>query len=235
MKVVGGAYYPEDAHMQPKRLMLALREWLEQHGVAILWNQPLTGWQLEGKKIRAIKTTQREIQAEKVILTAGIWSQDVLKGLKLKLPMQAGKGYSMVLDKPPQPFAIPAILSEAKVAITPLGTALRFGGTMEIAGLEERVNPRRVQGIIKSITTYFPAYQAADFKDKKVWYGFRPCSPDGLPYLGKSSSFENLFIATGHAMLGLSLGPITGQLVAELLTENKASIAIEALRPERFA
>jgi D-amino-acid dehydrogenase len=235
MNVVGGVYYPEDAHLNPKSFMLSLREWLEQNGVQILWNQALTGWHREGKKIKAVRTARGDLEAEQLVLSAGIWSKDLLKELHLNLPMQAGKGYSMVLEDPPQPFTIPAILSEAKVAITPLGEAVRFGGTMEIVGLEERINLSRVQGIIKAALNYFPAYKASDFKDKPIWYGFRPCSPDGLPYLGKSSVFDNLFVATGHAMLGLSLGPITGKLISELLQDKMPSLALQALRPERFS
>src|SRR5207253_241765 len=112
----------------------------------------------------------------------------LIRGLGLRLPLQAGKGYSVTLREPRQLPTICAILTEARVAVTPLGDALRFGGTMEIAGLDERINPRRVHGIIKSIPQYYPAYKEDDFAGLEPWCGLRPCSPDGLPYLGRTQA-----------------------------------------------
>ena len=116
-----------------------------------------------------------------------------------------------------------------------MGRSLRFGGTMEIAGLNEDINPLRVQGIIKSVPKYFPEFTARDFAGVTPWCGLRPCSPDGLPYVGRTAHFQNLSIATGHAMMGLSLGPITGKLMAEILSGDAPSISIESLSPDRYA
>ena len=149
--------------------------------------------------------------------------------------MQAGKGYSLTLQQPRQLPSICSIFTEARVAITPMGGSLRFGGTMEMAGMDETINPVRVQGIIDSVPRYFPDFRPEDFKGTPVWRGLRPCSPDGLPYLGRWPRYRNLSIATGHAMMGLSLGPITGQLMAEILSGEQPSIGIDLLRPERFA
>jgi D-amino-acid dehydrogenase len=149
--------------------------------------------------------------------------------------MQAGKGYSLTLAKPRQLPEICAILSEARVAVTPMGDSLRFGGTMEIAGLNEDINPVRVQGIIKSALRYYTDFRADDFAGVKPWCGLRPCSPDGLPYLGRPARYSNLTIATGHAMVGLSLGPVTGQLVADILSNAKPSIDISQLSPDRYS
>src|SRR6266581_4114178 len=155
--------------------------------------------------------------------------------LRLILPMQAGKGYNLTLPKPRQLPTIPAILTEARVAVTPMGSSLRFGGTMEIAGLNENINPVRVQGIIKSVPKYYPDFNAQDFDGIKPWCGLRPCSPDGLPYVGRTARFPNLSIATGHAMMGLSLAPITGKLMAEILSGEQPSIDIQLLDPDRYA
>jgi len=152
----------------------------------------------------------------------------------MHLPMQAGKGYSLTLTQPRKLPTICAILCEARVAVTPMGGALRFGGTMELAGLDETINPVRVQGIIKSAVKYYPEFTPADFDQAPAWRGLRPCSPDGLPYLGRSARYANLTVATGHSMMGLSLGPITGKLTAEALSGQPPSIGIEALRPDRY-
>ena len=116
-----------------------------------------------------------------------------------------------------------------------MGNALRIGGTMEIAGLNEDINPVRVKGIIKSALKYYPDFREEDFNGIPPWRGLRPCTPDGMPYLGRTARFENLSIATGHAMMGLSLGPVTGQLIAETLSGERNSIDISLLNPDRYA
>ena len=116
-----------------------------------------------------------------------------------------------------------------------MGSALRFGGTMEIAGLNENINPVRVRGIINSVPRYYPDFAPQDFEGIPAWCGLRPCSPDGLPYVGRTGRYANFSIATGHAMLGLSLGPITGKLMAEVLSEEQPSIDIRLLNPDRYA
>jgi D-amino-acid dehydrogenase len=112
---------------------------------------------------------------------------------------------------------------------------LRFGGTMEIAGLNEDVNPARIRGIINSVPRYYPEFAPRDFEGIQPWRGLRPCTPDGLPYLGRTSRYANLSITTGHAMMGLSLGPISGKLIAEVLSDERPSIAIDLLNPDRYA
>jgi D-amino-acid dehydrogenase len=116
-----------------------------------------------------------------------------------------------------------------------MGSALRIGGTMEIAGLNEDINPVRVRGIIKSALQYFPAFKESDFDGVQPWRGLRPCSPDGLPYVGRTAKFANLSVATGHAMMGLSLGPITGKLMAQILSGETPSINLALLNPDRYA
>ena len=116
-----------------------------------------------------------------------------------------------------------------------MGDSLRFAGTMEIAGIDLSINPKRIAGIKKSIKKYLPGFDDSWVKDVSPWAGLRPCTPDGLPYIGKSSAFENLTLATGHAMLGLSLAPITGKLVSEIIGGEKASIDLRLLNPDRFA
>ncbi|HYG56057.1 MAG TPA: FAD-binding oxidoreductase, partial [Burkholderiales bacterium] len=122
----------------------------------------------------------------------------------------------------------------ARVAVSPINGTLRFGGTMELSGLNEDINPVRVQGIVDAARRYYPDLAPEDFAGIKPWRGLRPCSPDGLPYLGKSSTVENLVVATGHAMLGITLGPVTGKLSAELLAGERPSLDLSLLSPERF-
>ncbi len=152
----------------------------------------------------------------------------------LNIPLQAGKGYSLTLPQPRQLPQICSICTEARVAVTPMDGALRVGGTMELAGLNEDINPVRVRGIIDSFCRYFLDFTPADFDGIQPWRGLRPCSPDGLPYLGRTTQFTNLSLATGHGMMGLSLGPITGKLMAEILSGAKLTTDLALLSPDRY-
>jgi D-amino-acid dehydrogenase len=141
----------------------------------------------------------------------------------------------VTLENAPYKFAYPVLLSEARVAISPMdGNKIRFGGTMEITGTQAPPRFNRVQGILESVARYFPEYQVPMPPEKSIWYGYRPCSADGLPYIGNISRYKNLTVGTGHSMLGLSLGAATGKLVSELVAEKKTSMDITPFRVERF-
>ena len=235
MSILGSVYYPLDCHLTPARLIAALRTRLVSSGVSICWNTPVDRWRRDGSQIAAIEAGGKSFEADQFVLAAGVWSDDMARQLKLNLPMQAGKGYSLTLPNPPQLPKIPIILTEARVAVTPMGNSLRLGGTMELAGIDTRINPSRVRGIIKSVPKYFPQFKASDFESVEPWCGLRPCSPDGLPYLGRSSKISNLAIATGHAMMGVSLGPISGKIAADLISGERSSVDIGLMSPDRYA
>jgi D-amino-acid dehydrogenase len=235
MKIAGAVYFPNDCHLPPGRFMHSMRQRLAKSGVEFRWSTEVTHFQRSGNRIEGIETAQGTLRGDEYVLCGGSWSSVIGQQLDLRLPMQAGKGYSLTLPKPQYLPEICAILCEARVAVTPMGDTLRFGGTMEIAGLNEDINPVRVQGIIKSALRYYPDLRAEDFAGVKPWCGLRPCSPDGMPYIGRPARYSNLTIATGHAMMGLSLGPVTGQLVADILSNTKASIDISRLNPDRYS
>ena len=235
MDVAGGVFFPKDCHLSPNRFMAGLKHQCDAMGVKFHWETEVEGFTLDGSRVSGIKTKAGEFTADEIILCGGSWSPVVARALGLKLPMQAGKGYSLTLTKPRELPQICSIFTEARVAVTPMGNTLRFGGTMEIAGLNEDINPLRVRGIIKSVPKYYPKFTAQDFEGVQPWRGLRPCSPDGLPYLGRTAKFKNLTIATGHAMMGLSVGPITGRLVSEIVSGEKPSIPIDLLNPDRYA
>ncbi len=235
MDVAGSVYFPLDCHLNPMILSEMLTRELKSGGADISWNTEVLGWRLSSEgRIEAVKTTQGERTVDEYVLAAGTWSPSVANGLKLDIPMQAGKGYSITVSKPKQLPNICSLLMEARVAVTPIGESLRFGGTMEITGLDESVNMRRVQGILKSIPRYFPEFAGEDYSDVPVWRGLRPCSPDGLPYIGRSSRHANLSVATGHAMMGVSLAPVTGKIMASILCNEKPALDIELLNVDRF-
>lgn len=234
MDIAGAVYFPHDCHLQPQRLVAGLTHVLEGGGAQFHWSTAVTGWRARGDRIEAVQTSQGDLTADEYVLAGGSWSPEIVRGLRLSLPLQAGKGYSVTLPHPRQQPAICSLLTEARVAVTPMGDHLRFGGTMEIAGLDPSIQQARVDGILAAVPRYFPDFRPADFRDLPVWSGLRPCSPDGLPYIGRFGRYANLSAATGHCMMGISLGPITGKLMAELLNDEPPEINLRALSPDRY-
>ena len=234
MAIAGAIYFPLDCHLSPQRLMATLLRLARAAGVAFHWSTEITGWRATGNKLAAAQTARGDLPADEFILAGGSWSPAMVRGLGLKLPLQAGKGYSVTLPQPRQLPQLCSIFTEARVAVTPMGDTLRIGGTMELSGMDESIQRERVAGITASVPRYFPDFTPDDFHDLPVWRGLRPCAPDGLPYIGRFARHANLTAATGHAMMGLSLAPITGQLIAQLLSGEKPSIDLTALSPDRF-
>ena len=155
--------------------------------------------------------------------------------LDTRLPLVAGRGYSVTLEDSPYRVNHPAILVEGRAAITPMdGNKIRFGGTMEITSTSTPPRYARVQGILNAVKRFFPDFDVPMPPREKIWYGYRPCSADGLPYIGRIKSYNNVVIATGHSMLGLSLGAGTGRLVGELVDERAPSIDLKPFAVERF-
>ena len=230
----GAVYFPGDAHLIPQKLVSHLINYLKDKGVQFQSATTILDFITENQKIKIIKTDKGEFAFDEVIVALGSWSGKVSQQLHLNLPMQAGKGYSFLLNDVLKNVRIPSIFLEARVAVTPMANSLRFGGTMEIGGVNHSINMNRVKGIVDSIPKYYPNMKISMPLKEKVWHGLRPCSPDGLPYIGRSDKFKNLVITTGHSMMGLSLGPATGLLVAEIIDHKKSSMDIELFRPFRF-
>ena len=185
-------------------------------------------------RIESVITAKGEFSADEFVVATGSFTVPLLKKLKLKLLMEAGKGYSVDWTTPEVIPAISYILVEARVAVTPMNNKIRFAGTMELAGLNLNINQKRVDGFLKSIESYMPEASYDKLKKLQPWAGLRPCSPDGLPFVGRYKKFKNLTIATGHAMLGFTLGPATGKLIAEIIQDKKTSINLDKLALSRF-
>jgi D-amino-acid dehydrogenase len=235
MDVAGSVYFPLDCHFTPQRFMAALQSRAGQLGAKFVWNTEAVDWKLEDRRIRAVKTSGGEMEADEFVLCGGSWSPLLARRLGMSLPLQAGKGYSLTLTQPRRLPQLCSILSEARVAVTPMGAALRVGGTMEIAGLNEDINPVRVRGIVEAFCRYFPEFRPEDFHGLPPWRGLRPCSPDGLPYLGRTARLSNLTLATGHAMMGMSLAPVTGKLLVQILSGETPPWDLRLLSPDRYA
>jgi len=234
MSIKGSVYYPKDCHLNPNQLIQSLREKVSSLGGKFVYGKHVLGWNESAGKIQAVRTTSGDYQADEFVLSTGVWSDAMSKPLGLKIPMQPGKGYSLTLPDPVELPKVCSILVEAKVAVTPIGSGLRFGGTMQLGELNESIDPRRITGILKSIPKYMPKFKPSHFEGIEPWVGLRPVSPDGLPYIGRTAGIGNLVVATGHAMMGVSLGPITGELVGQILAGEPSKIDLQLASVDRF-
>lgn len=242
MDVAGGVFFHDDAHLTPPPFMEALRQRVLDRGGEVVEGFEISSLRAEDGRITCViaKRTSNpnpdlvEFPAEEFILAAGVWSHSLLKPLGIGMPMLAGKGYGLTLKYPPQNPSIPAFLTEARVAMTPMLDGVRFVGTMEIGRPSSHTNPDRIEGFRNSIVNYYPEFTSEVIRRAAVWCGLRPCPPDGMPYLGRIRGLNNLIVATGLGMMGMSLGPISGQLVAELVMRQDPTVSLNLLNPNRY-
>lgn len=230
--IVGGVYFPDDAHLDPAAFVCGLGDWLAKRGVPIRTGVEVVGFDTAGGRVRRVQTTQGELEADQIILAAGSWSPALARALKLRLPIQPAKGYTLTVRRPATCPSYPLILGEARLAVTPLGERLRFGGTLELAGFDESINRRRVAALEHGLRRYLLGVEELELIE--LWRGLRPCTPDGLPILGRAPGLSNLVIAAGHAMLGVSLGPISGKVAAQLAGNESPAFDLRPFRLERF-
>ncbi len=240
MAVEGGVWFKDDCHMDPAAFSSGLRDRIIAMGGEFRYESEVEGFIRESGRVVAVRVStgpasSEEIGAGQVVIAGGAWSPVLARELGLSLPMAAGKGYSMTLDEPVQLPRVCSILAEARVAATPVGDALRCAGTREVGGRNLSLNERRIKGICKSVSRCFPGFKEEHFDGVERWAGLRPCAPDGLPYIGPAGpGAGNVLIATGHSMMGLSLAPVTGHLVAQLLSGDSPVMDIAKLAPARF-
>lgn len=226
-----GLFFPGDAHLEPAAYTLALAADLTAHGGRVQ-RADVRAIRFEGDHFAAVVTDEGEIRAEVCALAAGAWTARMLRPHGISIPLEAGRGCSLTYAANPGGLGVPLILTEARVAVTPMAGRLRLAGTMELSGLEERVAPHRLHALAEAFTRVFPRVSLPPVAEATPWVGLRPCSPDGLPYLGFAR--PGLFVATGHAMLGISLAAVTGELGAEMIRGDRPSLAVAALDPLRF-
>ncbi len=232
INVKGAIFYQGDAHTTPHEFMDEMKTHLKKVGVKIYNNEKVEDLEVKDGEILTIKTNQQRLTADEFVLAAGSWSSLLSKKLGLKLLLQAGKGYCINTSRQTE-ITIPAILTEAKVAVTPMHCFTRFAGTMEIAGINHHINRDRVEVIANAVTKFYPEIKLTKDEKGNAACGLRPLSADGLPYIGKSGKCKNLTIATGHAMMGWSMATATGKLVSEITSDQKSSIKLAPYHPDR--
>lgn len=223
LDVKGAVFYHCDGHMTPHEFMRDMLKYLKENGVEVVANEEVKDIESSNGKMTKLITDKREVYADEFVMAAGSWTPLLSKKLGINLLVQAGKGYRINVPRETG-ITLPTILIEAKVAVTPMNGFTRFAGTMEIGGINHNINPVRVNAIANAGSRYFKGLQITEEEKADAQCGLRPVSPDGLPYIGKTDLCKNLTIATGHAMMGWSMGPATGKLVSEIISEKKNSL-----------
>ena len=212
--------------------MESLRSVLEASGVVIRENCGLRGFRRQGIRAVAVDTTREGLTADAFVVATGAWTPMLADQLGCKIPIQPGKGYSLTMPRPSICPAYPMIFPETRVAVTPFSDGYRLGSTMEFSGYDTSVNPARVQILRDGAAPYLKEPECDPVEE--TWYGWRPMTWDSLPIIDRSPIMENVVIAAGHNMLGLSMAPATGKLVSELLGGDEPFLDLKPYRVSRF-
>ena len=231
--VSGGVHYHSDDHLNPSALMKSLITKLEQSGVTLVRNCAVEKIRTSGSKAITLETEKGPFGFDHLVITAGMWSSKILKQLQTRIAVQPGKGYSFKV-KASSTIHYPALLSDANVAVTPLGNGItQFGGGMELGYGDIKIREQRVQNIAKAVGEFYPSEKGIQVEPGQIWQGHRPCSFDGLPFIEQIQAFPNVFVGTGHSMMGVTLAPATGLLLSELISGEKTSLNLNPFRLDR--
>ena len=231
--LAGGWYYHDDAHLRPDKLMSSWRAALQARGVTFLDRCEFRGFRGESGRVRSLATSGGEVEADAVVVATGALTPMLNEHLGARLPIQPGKGYSLTMSRPSICPSVPLIFPETRVAATPFMSGYRLGSTMEFAGYDETIRPERIQLLRDGASPYLrePYHDAQE----EEWYGWRPMTYDSLPILDRSPIWANVTIAAGHNMLGLSMAPATGRLVAAMVAGERPFLDVRPYRLSRFS
>ncbi len=230
--MAGGVFYPADGHIVPDRFVTSLAQKVTERGGEIHRDTEVLSIKVVGRRVMEVQTTRGLFRPKQVVLAAGAWSPSLAAQLGLRLPVQPAKGYSITIQRPDNFPELHLHLSESKIAVTPMADTLRFAGTLEMAGLDLSINPRRVEAIRRGVVAFLDVDPHSGLIE--IWRGLRPLSPDSLPIIGPSPKQDNLVLCTGHGMLGISMGPISGKLAAQIVAGVKPDLDPAPLGLERF-
>lgn len=231
--LAGGWFYESDSHLNPGKLLAAWRSQLEASGVTVREHCGVDAIQRRGERAVGVMTHQGEIEADVIVVAAGAESPTFQKQLGCRIPIQPGKGYSITMPRPKICPKVSMLLQQHRVGVTPFATGYRLGSTMEFSGYDTSIRDKRLALLTEGATHYLREPVTEPIEEK--WYGWRPMTYDDLPIVDRSPMMDNVFIAAGHGMMGLTLGPVTGKLIAEIVSGSKPHVDIEPLRVGRFS
>lgn len=229
----GGLFTSSDAHARPESLTKGLAQALRDAGVELHEGVSVRGFATTGDTVQALVTSAGPMEADAVVLAAGAETGSLARAAGAAIPLTAGKGYSVTIDGPRNQLRQPLLLGEDKIVMTPFAGALRFGGTMELSGVNRRLDPRRVRAVRRGVARWVDVPEAAT--GGVEWVGMRPMAPDTLPVIGRLPARSNVYVATGHQMSGVTLAPSTGRALAQEMLEGRAEVDLTPFSPSRFS
>jgi D-amino-acid dehydrogenase len=232
--VSGAVWYDCDAHIHPAKYLQWLKNELKSKGVQFHYQTRLINLKTQHGKIIKAETETTGFMADEFVLAAGIYSKELANNLGFSLSLISGKGYSIDFTDTNLKLNIPVILTEAKVALTPFGNSIRLGSGMEFNGKKGQISKQRVQAMIDRTNEALPDFPKVNAENLKIWEGLRPVTPDGVPLIGRTKQIDNLVVAAGHAMMGVSLAPVTGKIISDLVESKSDGFYSEFLSPNRF-
>lgn len=231
--VAGAVYCEDEGHLDSLCYVQSIGEAAAKAGARLRLGTEALRFRTSGARIATVETTAGPLTADTVILAAGVWSRQLGAELGLTLPLEAAKGYHIDLAAADGDPHIPVYMHESKVIATPYPDRLRLAGTLELSGLDASVDPVRLDALKTAARRNLASLDSRPVVS--VWRGFRPTPPDGLPLLGRTRHFGNLIVATGHAMTGVALAPVTAKIVRRLVDGEPPGYDMSCLAPDRFA
>lgn len=232
-EIIGGLLVESERHVRPEKLLSAAEQWLRANGADMRAHTEVADLVIQDGRVTGVRVKGGDvIEGDEVLLATGAEAASLAARAGFELPMQAGKGYSLTIRNPKLKLGRSMYLVEGRVALAPYDGALRLAGTMELSGINTNLYEERIAGIRKSAGLYLTDWSDGD--EIIPWVGMRPMLPDGLPAIGRAPTIPNFYIASGHAMLGVTLGPTTAALIADLMTKGQTEIDLTPFDPARF-
>jgi len=229
--VAGAVFFPESGQCNPHRYSVVMAQAAEGLGARLLVETEVTDLRTEGDRVVSVTTSRGAIDADAVVLATGAWAPKLARRVGLRLPVQPGKGYHLDFDRTDRSPLRPVVAVQEKVFITPFDDILRLGGTMELSGFNFEPISERLDMLARGAAKYLEGIERREARSE--WCHLRPMTPDGLPIIGPAPAFANVWVATGHGMLGITQGPSTGYLLAEAIATGDASVDLSEVRPNR--
>jgi D-amino-acid dehydrogenase len=230
--ICGAIYNKEDAYLHVPEFTVRMGHLLNNAGVSVQQSCTVFDFEVTNGRITTVRTTAGDFRPKEVVIAAGTWSAALARRLGYRLLLQPAKGYSITIKTPRNGPKLPVLLNEGRVALTPLGDMLRFAGTLELVGLDRSFSRRRLDGIMKTVRAYLPGLEQTEVVE--LWNGLRPCTPDGIPFIGRIDPYHNVTIACGHGHIGMGLAPITGKLVAQIIEGAATDMDMTPFRVNRY-
>ena len=230
--IAGAIFHPGELSGDPAEFVRAVGAAVREAGVDVRLGTEVLRLDVAAGRVAAVETGQGRLAPGTVVLAAGAWNRGLARTAGLSVPVEGGKGYHVDYEPSDGDPRVPVFVSESRVAVTRLPGRLRLTGVLALQGLDLSVDERRLAAVERVGARRIAGLEGRRRLD--VWAGLRPCSPDGLPIIGRPEAYENLVVATGHGMLGFSLAPVTGRLVAQLVTGAEPELDLAPVRPDRF-